>query len=170
MNDSWGYASGDLNYKTPATLLRLLASCVAQDGNFLLNVGPKPDGTVPRQSRAILTSIGRWIRKSEESIRATSASPFPETPDWGRFTCKPGRLYAHILNRPENGRLRIPRIRNIIRRIYPLDRPEISLEYRTTEGMLEIDLPVCVPPDSHPVIALDVDGTPILQASEGGPT
>jgi alpha-L-fucosidase len=74
MNDSWGYAPGDLNYKTPATLLRLLASCVAQDGNFLLNVGPDGEGRFPPQAVAALRAIGEWMRVHGDAIYGAGRS------------------------------------------------------------------------------------------------
>jgi len=75
MNDSWGYASGDLNYKTPATLLRLLASCVAQDGNFLLNVGPDAEGRFPSEAVTRLRAIGQWMRVNGEAPRGAGRGP-----------------------------------------------------------------------------------------------
>ncbi len=68
MNDSWGYAVGDTNYKSSAQLLRLLGSCAAQNGNFLLNVGPKPDGSFPDESLDRLSAIGKWMRTNGEAI------------------------------------------------------------------------------------------------------
>jgi len=75
MTDSWGYASGDPNYKTPGTLLRLLAACVAQDGNFLLNVGPDAEGRFPSEAATRLRAIGQWMRVNGEAIYCAGRSP-----------------------------------------------------------------------------------------------
>jgi alpha-L-fucosidase len=55
MNDSWGYHQADDNWKSPKTVVRNLITCARQGGNYLLNIGPKPDGSVPEESVKILT-------------------------------------------------------------------------------------------------------------------
>ncbi len=62
MNDSWGYARNDRNYKSPGEILRLLGTCVAHNGNFLLNVGPDADGRFPPEAVDTLRHVGRWLR------------------------------------------------------------------------------------------------------------
>jgi len=74
MNDTWGYAKYDRNYKTPMEIIRLLASCVAQDGNFLLNVGPEPDGRFPEAAVERLQAVGRWMRVNGEAIYGAGSS------------------------------------------------------------------------------------------------
>ena len=59
MNDSWGYQRADDNWKTPKTIVRNLMTCAHDTGNYLLNIGPKPDGSIPEESVRILTRGGQ---------------------------------------------------------------------------------------------------------------
>ncbi len=69
MNGHWGYASLDINYKSMADVLRDLAVCRRYGANYLLNVGPMPDGSLRIMDRAILTLLGQWVDINEEAIR-----------------------------------------------------------------------------------------------------
>ena len=65
MNDSWGYAPTDTNYKTANMLLRTFVDCISNGGNLLLDIGPKEDGTIPQEQVDILKEFGRWTKKHE---------------------------------------------------------------------------------------------------------
>ena len=99
MNDSWGYASGDHNYKSPGNLLRLLASCVAQDGNFLLNVGPEADGRFPSEATTILNTLGRWMSVNGEAVYGAGRSPVV-APAMGWSTRAGDKVYLWIQRWP----------------------------------------------------------------------
>lgn len=73
MNDSWGYQPFDTNYKTPYMLIRTLVDCIAMGGNLLLDIGPKPDGTIPAEQIEILKGLGRWTKKHAGAIYGTQA-------------------------------------------------------------------------------------------------
>lgn len=75
MNRTWGFAPLDLNYKPVNELIRLLASCAAQGGNFLLNVSPDGDGNIPRPQVESLRKIGQWMKLNGESIYRAGPSP-----------------------------------------------------------------------------------------------
>ena len=68
MNDHWGYAAGDYNYKSFATLISDLALCRRHRCNFLLNVGPLPSGRIRLIEEGILDAIGNWVKRNEEAI------------------------------------------------------------------------------------------------------
>ena len=68
MNDSWGYQRADDNWKTPKTIIRNLITCARDDGNYLLNIGPRADGSVPEESVRILTTVGQWMDKNGQAI------------------------------------------------------------------------------------------------------
>jgi alpha-L-fucosidase len=87
MNDHWGYNALDDNWKSTTTLIRTLVDVSSKGGNFLLNVGPKADGTFPEEAITRLRDIGAWMDVNGESIYGTSASPFGPLP-WGRCTMK----------------------------------------------------------------------------------
>ncbi|NML71721.1 alpha-L-fucosidase [Chryseobacterium sp. RP-3-3] len=72
MNDSWGYQPNDHHYKTPNMVVRTLADVISMGGNLLLDIGPKPDGTIPEKQVEILKNLGRWTSKNKEAIYGTT--------------------------------------------------------------------------------------------------
>jgi len=98
MNNHWGYAAADKDFKSPKQLIRALVECVSKGGNLLLNVGPNAKGEFPEESVEILTEIGKWMSKNGESIYGCGNAGLPK-PEWGRYTRKGNKLYAHIFER-----------------------------------------------------------------------
>ena len=98
LNDHWGYAAWDKNWKSPRTVVRALVECVSKGGNLLLNVGPTAKGEIPAECVEILSQVGKWMHRNGDSIYGCGHATM-ERPEWGRWTCKGNRLYAHILER-----------------------------------------------------------------------
>lgn len=73
MNDSWGYVQHDKNYKTSNQVIRTFIYCVANGGNLLLDIGPKPDGTIPAEQIKLLQDLGAWNKKHAEAVFGTRA-------------------------------------------------------------------------------------------------
>lgn len=73
MNDSWGYQPYDKKYKSTNMIIRTLVDCISIGGNLLLDIGPKPDGTIAAEQQAILKGLGRWTKKHAEAIYGTKA-------------------------------------------------------------------------------------------------
>ena len=63
LNDSWGFQRADDNWKTPKTIVNNLITCARDGGNYLLNIGPKPDGSIPQESIEILQAVGKWTSR-----------------------------------------------------------------------------------------------------------
>lgn len=103
MNNHFGYYSGDENYKSTEALLRHLIDIASKGGNFLLNIGPRADGSIPEPQIERLREIGLWLSKNGESIYGTSASPFPRYAFEGRATLKGNTLYVHVFEWPDDG-------------------------------------------------------------------
>ncbi len=95
LNNNWGYAAADKTYKTARTVIRKLVECVSKNGNLLLNVGPDARGEIPVESLRILNQIGRWMERNGDSIYGCGQASLPK-PDWGRYTKKGNKLYAHL--------------------------------------------------------------------------
>lgn len=106
MNNHWGYSAADRLYKSPRQLIRKLVECVAKGGNVILNVGPDARGRIPEESVRILERIGAWMDRNGRSVHGCGAAGLPK-PDWGWWTKKGNKLYAHVLDAPV-GSLALP--------------------------------------------------------------
>jgi alpha-L-fucosidase len=106
-NDSWSYAWYDQNWKSPKLICQRLVQVIARGGSYMLNVGPKGDGSLPRRAVESLIASGAWIKAHSEAIYGTQASPFTQGFSWGDITTKDNRLYLHIFDWPVEGILRI---------------------------------------------------------------
>jgi len=102
MNDSWGFNITDRNYKTVKTLIQYMVKAAGYNANFLLNVGPMPDGTIQPEFSDTLIAVGKWMEKNGASIYGTRGNIIPPK-DWGTITMKNKTAYVHILNKPESG-------------------------------------------------------------------
>ena len=107
LNKTYGYNKFATDYKSPSAVIQLLVDIASKGGNYLLNVGPTAEGVIPEQAVRILEAVGRWLEKNGESIYATEGSCIGR-PAWGRCTVKPGKLYLHIFDLPEDGKVVVP--------------------------------------------------------------
>ncbi len=171
MNDTWGYRKDDHNWKSVETLVRNLIDCASKGGNYLLNVGPTAEGLIPEPSVERLAAIGRWMKVHQEAIYATRASPF-EKLDWGRCTQKPygigkTRLYLHVFDWPRNGTLVVPPLANKALRATLLTTGQ-KLAFKQTAEAIRITVPATAPDPIASVVALDIEGEPVV-SQPGGP-
>jgi len=97
MNDSWGFRLGDHHFKSVRQLVRELVNAAGRNANFLLNVGPMPDGTIQPEFTARLDSIGGWMRANGAAIYGTRGGPVAPRP-WGVTTWKGDTVYVHVLD------------------------------------------------------------------------
>ncbi|MBO9636176.1 MAG: alpha-L-fucosidase, partial [Chitinophagaceae bacterium] len=159
MNGSWGYKSWDNNWKPTETLIRNLVDIASKGGNYLLNIGPKADGSLPQESIDRLRQIGAWMHKNQEAIYATKASPLAPL-SWGRVTRKEDgkntTLYITVFDWPQNGKLEIPGLKNKVRAAQLLgDR---KLRTKTSGTGLTIEVPATAPDPVATVIKLEMKG------------
>ena len=96
MNNSWGFNIKDDNYKPVNTLIHYLVNAAGRNANFLLNVGPQPNGIIQEEFRDTLQQIGKWMSKFGESIYGTRGNIMPPQ-DWGVVTSKENKIFVHIL-------------------------------------------------------------------------
>ncbi|MDZ4656052.1 MAG: alpha-L-fucosidase [Bythopirellula sp.] len=97
VNGNWGYHAGDNKFKSKKQLIHYLVRAAGNNANFLLNVGPKPDGTIDEESAKRLTEIGEWLAKNQASIRPTRGGPVAPQ-KWGASTRHGEQVYLHILD------------------------------------------------------------------------
>jgi alpha-L-fucosidase len=97
INNSWGYNKNDQNFKSPTQLIHYLVRAAGYDSNFLLNVGPMPNGKIQPEFVERLKAIGAWLGKNGESIYGTRGGPITPRP-WGVTTQKGDTIYVHILD------------------------------------------------------------------------
>jgi alpha-L-fucosidase len=94
MNDSWGFNRGDDGWKNAKTIVSNLALCAQGGGNYLLNIGPKPDGSVPAESVAILEGVGQWLDGNGKSIYGTERGSYSWSSN-ANYTRRGNTLYIH---------------------------------------------------------------------------
>jgi alpha-L-fucosidase len=123
MNDTWGFAQNDQNWKSATDLTRKLIDIASKGGNFLLNVGPMPDGRFPPESVERLHEIGRWMKRNSAAIYGTQKSPYRRHPFDGRCTTKGDTLYVHAFSWPAEG-LRLAGLKTPVREARLLDGGE----------------------------------------------
>jgi len=155
MNTTWGYSDHDHAWKSPETMIRNLVDIVSKGGNYLLNIGPKGDGSIPQESIESMRAIGRWMDVNGEAIYGTSASPY-EKPSWGRYTKKPGKLYVHVFDWPGSGIIEVPAAELSVTRAYLLaDSGETLLKTDKKSDALVIHVPRQAPDNIVSVIAIE---------------
>jgi len=157
MNDTWGYKAYDENWKSPEDLIRKLADIASKGGNFLLNVGPTPEGLIPAASARRLQALGRWMAVNAESIHGTSASPIGR-PAWGRCSAKGDKLYLHVFDWPADGKLTVPLADTEIRKAYLLaDKKRKQLPVASGTDEITVSLPEKAPDAIDSVVVLTLD-------------
>ncbi|MBC7254548.1 MAG: alpha-L-fucosidase [Chloroflexi bacterium] len=128
LNDSWGYNAADDNWKTPKQVIAYLVRCASGGGNLLLNVGPKPDGTIPPESERILRQVGEWLQRNGGSIYGTVRCPLSTST--GLCTLKGYTLYVHVLRWPGK-ELVVPRLLSPVRSVHLLvDGKSVKFEQK----------------------------------------
>jgi alpha-L-fucosidase len=97
INNSWGYNKNDGSYKSTKGIVQLLVKAAGHDANLLLNVGPRPDGTIQPEFVERLAEVGNWLKANGETVYGTRGGPVAPRP-WGVTTQKGARVYVHVLD------------------------------------------------------------------------
>ena len=97
INGAWGFNLQDRRHKSTRDLIHLLVKGAGYNANFLLNVGPMPDGRIQPEHQARLKEVGEWLAVHGESIYGTRGGPVTPRP-WGVTTKKGNTVYVHVLN------------------------------------------------------------------------
>lgn len=167
-NKSWGYIQND-TFKSPQFIVHQLADVVSKNGNLLMNIGPRSDGTIPDEVQQVLRDVGSWLKVNGDAIYGTrpwkiygegptqvSEGAFhdtdtrPYTPEDYRFTTKDGVLYAIELGWPAQPEAVIHSIRASVAGEQPVESIELlgsdgKLQFRQQDDGLHIQLPAQAP-------------------------
>ena len=145
INETWAYNRNDRKYKSAGRLIQALIEVASKGGNFLLNVGPAPDGTIQPEFEERLNEIGRWLKVNGASIYGTTYGPLQNLP-FGRTTAKGKTVYLHLFDWPR-GRLEISGWNATVARAALLADPK-PLSFSRQNGVLRVELPGQAP-DAH---------------------
>ena len=96
MNNHWGYAEDDHDFKEVSTVMTALTQCVSKNGNLLFNIGPDSRGNIPEEGKLLLRGIAEWFSHNGEAVTGAGEAPF--TPPSGMHYTAAGEktLYLHI--------------------------------------------------------------------------
>lgn len=119
MNSSWGFNIRDMNYKSTEDLIHYLVKAAGYNANFLLNVGPMPNGKIQPEFVKRLGEIGKWMDQYGETIYGTRGGPVSPH-SWGVTTAKGNKVYLHVLNLPDDNLL-LPNFGKKIKKVYLFD-------------------------------------------------
>jgi len=167
------YKGPDADYKTTTELIHMLADIASKGGNFLLNVGPRPDGTITPEETQRLKEMGQWLKVNGESIYGTTRTVFRKL-NWGKCTVKGRKLFLHVFDWPRDGILRVPGLKNRIVSAYLLaDKSRSPMPISRTPQDVLINVGKKAPDPIDTVIVLSLEGKPdvdntIRQNPKGG--
>ncbi|MEH6703446.1 MAG: alpha-L-fucosidase [Galbibacter orientalis] len=174
MNNSWGYQKNDHDYKSLNQIIGIFTDVIGNGGNLLLDIGPKADGSIPKEQVAILKGLGRWTSKHKEAIYGTVAG-IPKEHFYGASTLsKEGNiLYLFVKGNPE-GEVVVRGLKNDINRIWvvgegtKLSHKVVgSVYWSEYPGIKYIQVPDTVLDENMTVLALLLDGKVDLYREDG---
>ncbi len=162
INDSWGYLAGDNNWKSPQQLVQNLVECARDGGNYLLDIGPKADGTVPETSVSRLKAIGKWLQKNGDAVYGTQKCRFPHG-NIGVFTRRGNTLYTIIYYWPGDT-MTVGGVKFKVKsaRFLATGRP-VTFAQKGSQ-LIFSGLPTEAPDDPVTVIAAECESEPVQEA------
>jgi alpha-L-fucosidase len=151
INNTWAYNKWDRDFKSSRHLIRSLVEVASRGGNFLLNVGPEPDGTIQAEFQERLHAIGKWLDVNGDSIYGTLYGPLQGLGNV-RLTAKDGEIFVHVFDWP-SGPLTL---NGLGTRIYAAEilATHAPLDVKQEESSLSIDVPAAAPDPDVSVIRL----------------
>jgi alpha-L-fucosidase len=145
-HETWGYRSWqkreDVEGKTREKLVSLL-KVVSRGGNYLLNIGPKGDGTVVPYEARVLKGIGDWLKRNGDAVYGTTANPFPDYYPWGEITASDTKVYL-ILSGERTGSIELPVLSGKILRAHVLNNQQMQVPFRNRRNSVTLNLPAAI--------------------------
>jgi alpha-L-fucosidase len=154
MNGSWGFNITDRRWKSVRQLVHYLVRAAGADANLLLNVGPRPDGTLQPEAVDRLRAMGAWLETYGESIYGTRGGPVPPR-SWGVTTQTRDRVYVHVLDWPD-ATLSLPSLARAIRDAHMLSTGDPVRFAQGDEGLI-LMLPESSAEELDRVVVLELE-------------
>ena len=151
INNTWAYNEHDHDYKSAQFLIRALVEVASKGGNFLLNVGPGPDGTIQPEFQERLRGIGQWLSLHGDAIYGTTYGPVQGVRGI-RTTAKRDTVYVHVLDWPQQP-LTVPRLARKVISAHLMATGEL-VKYSQSDNGLQLNLPDRAPDSNVSVVAL----------------
>ncbi|TXJ23544.1 MAG: alpha-L-fucosidase [Chitinophagaceae bacterium] len=139
MNGSWGFNITDNNYKSVKQSVHYIVNAAGLNTNFLLNIGPMPDGSIQPEFTDTLQAIGKWMQEYGETIFGTRGNVISPQ-DWGVVTKKNNNLYVHILTSPETNTIFLPGLKeNILSAVVYKSKTKIRFKQQAEGVFIFLD-------------------------------
>ncbi|MCL5005324.1 MAG: alpha-L-fucosidase [Acidobacteria bacterium] len=152
INNTWAYNKNDRSFKSTEYLIQTLVDAASKGGNFLLNVGPTPEGTIQPEFQERLRGIGRWMKNNGDSIYGTTFGPLQNLP-YGRTTAKGDMVYLHVFDWPAGQKLMVPDLNARVLDVQMLDGGK-RLEFIPNASGLTIKVPARAQDQADTVLAI----------------
>ncbi len=159
LNGSWGYQRADDDWKSPKSVVRNLVYCAGQGGNYLLNIGPRSDGTIPEESVQILQQVGRWMQRNGNSVYGSELCR-ADVSSYADFTRKGNTLYMHIYFWPGTT-VALSGLKTSVKsaKLFASNRP---VEFQQDEFRVRFTgLPADAPDQPVTTLAIECEGEPV---------
>jgi alpha-L-fucosidase len=153
MNNSWGFNLQDKKYKSTKSLIQYLVKAAGYNSNFLLNVGPMPDGRIQPEFVSTLKEMGKWMGKNGETIYGTRGGPVAPK-RWGVTTYKNNKVYVHILNAEDNNLL-IPDFGKKVKSI-TMYSTAAKLKYKQDAFGITVSLPEEMIDETDTILVIEI--------------
>lgn len=159
-NRGYWYKGENVSAKSNKELIRMLVDIASKGGNFLMNVGPRPDGELSQTDYDALARVGEWMSVSGVSIYGTRKGQFLQL-EWGKSTTNGSTIYLHVYDWPADGQLRVPGLLNEVSRSYLLaDSSKTPLSVTADGKDKLITLPSSPSDPVASVVVVEIDGEP----------
>ena len=183
LNHTWGFRKDDKDWKSPGDVIFKLIDVTSKGGNYLLNVGPLPNGEMPAAAQEILRTAGDWLKVNGEAVYGTSATPFGEelgetsgkgTKDLRgqplflarteyRVTGRPGKLYFTFFAGVRSP-FTLPHMQNAVKRAYRLSDGK-AFEVKQVNGEQQVMVDGLITDPMATVLVVEIEGDRALRVS-----
>ena len=153
INDTWAYNKNDQHFKSVKALIQDLANVASKGGNFLLDVGPTPEGTIQPEFVERLQAMGQWMKVNGDSIYGTTYGPWQDLP-FGKSTAKGKTIYLHVFDWPSKPELEVPGVAVRVSRVRVLATGK-KAHFNQKGDHLLISVPAAAPDPNDSVLRID---------------